>query len=65
MALRDGVVGAVAAQQHAEVLQGEPGDLEPVSTACWPRASSRNVLPVPDGPQTTRFSSAVDPFQGA
>ena len=29
---------------------------KPCSTACWPRASSRNVLPVPDGPQTTRFS---------
>ena len=28
----------------------------PASTAAWPRASSRNVLPVPDGPQTTRFS---------
>ena len=28
----------------------------PVSTAAWPRASSRNVLPVPEGPQTTRFS---------
>src|SRR5674476_1318011 len=26
------------------------------STACCPRASSRNVLPVPDGPHTTRFS---------
>ena len=28
----------------------------PASTACWPRASSRNVLPVPAGPHTTRFS---------
>ena len=28
----------------------------PVSTAAWPRASSRKVFPVPDGPQTTRFS---------
>src|SRR5712691_3519509 len=28
----------------------------PASTACWPRASRKNVLPVPDGPQTTRFS---------
>ena len=28
----------------------------PCSTACWPRASSRNVLPVPEGPQITRFS---------
>ena len=28
----------------------------PVSTACWPRASRKNVFPVPDGPQTTRFS---------
>ena len=37
----------------------------PVSTACWPRASRRNVLPVPDGPQTTRFSRRCDPFQGA
>ena len=31
----------------------------PGSTAAWPRASSRNVLPVPDGPQTTRFSCRV------
>ena len=30
--------------------------LRPSSTACWPSASSRNVLPVPDGPHTTRFS---------
>ena len=29
----------------------------PASTACCPRASSRNVLPVPAGPQTTRFSA--------
>ena len=28
----------------------------PDSTTAWPRASSRKVLPVPDGPQTTRFS---------
>ena len=28
----------------------------PGSTTAWPRASSMNVLPVPDGPQTTRFS---------
>src|SRR6185312_13363721 len=28
----------------------------PAATAAWPRASSMNVLPVPDGPQTTRFS---------
>lgn len=28
----------------------------PSSTACGPRASSRNVFPVPDGPHTTRFS---------
>ena len=28
----------------------------PAWTAAWPRASSRNVLPVPEGPQTTRFS---------
>ncbi len=31
----------------------------PCSTACWPRASSRNVLPVPEGPQRTRFSLRV------
>ena len=29
----------------------------PASTAAWPSASSRNVLPVPAGPQTTRFSA--------
>ena len=28
----------------------------PASTAAWPRASKKNVLPVPDGPHTTRFS---------
>ncbi|VMP72488.1 Uncharacterised protein [Streptococcus pneumoniae] len=28
----------------------------PSSTACWPRASRKKVLPVPEGPQTTRFS---------
>ncbi len=28
----------------------------PVSTACWPRASRKNVFPVPLGPQTTTFS---------
>jgi hypothetical protein len=28
----------------------------PASTACWPRASRKKVLPVPAGPQTTRFS---------
>ena len=26
------------------------------STATWPRASKKNVFPVPDGPHTTRFS---------
>ena len=30
--------------------------MRPCSTACWPRASSRNVFPVPEGPHTTRFS---------
>ncbi len=28
----------------------------PASTACCPRASRRNVFPVPEGPHTTRFS---------
>jgi len=28
----------------------------PASTTCWPRASRKNVFPVPDGPQTTTFS---------
>ena len=30
--------------------------LMPASTAVWPRASKKKVLPVPDGPHTTRFS---------
>ncbi len=29
----------------------------PVSMACWPRASQKWLFPVPDGPQTTRFSA--------
>ena len=29
----------------------------PASTAAWPRASTRNVLPVPASKQTTRFSA--------
>ena len=53
--LGDGVVGAVPAQQDAEVLEGEQATFRPCSTACCPRASSRKVFPVPDGPQRTRF----------
>ena len=30
--------------------------LRPASTQSWPSASRKNVLPVPDGPHTTRFS---------
>lgn len=30
--------------------------LRPASTAAWPRASRNIVLPVPDGPRTSRFS---------
>jgi hypothetical protein len=54
--LGDGAVSAVSADQHAEVLQGEPGDAQAGSTAAWPSAWNRDVLPVPEGPQTTKFS---------
>ena len=37
----------------------------PASTAAWPSASQKWDLPVPDGPQTHRFSRRPHPFQGA
>jgi hypothetical protein len=51
----DGVVGTVPAEQGDEQLQGEPGDVFPGGGGLAD-ASSKNVLPVPDGPQTTSFS---------
>jgi hypothetical protein len=44
----------VVATRSARVLNH--ATCSPACTACWPRASSRNVLPVPEGPHTTRFS---------
>jgi hypothetical protein len=32
----------------------------PASTTCWPRASSKNVFAVPDGPQTLQLVSSRD-----
>ena len=54
--LGDGVVGAVAATSAPRCSRVNQATLRPASITAWPRASSRNVLPVPDGPQTTRFS---------
>jgi hypothetical protein len=46
------------ADDHASFLAGGvyQATWRPAWTAAWPRASSRKVLPVPDRPQTTRFS---------
>ena len=46
----DGAVGAVGADQSAEVLEAEPGGTRiPASTTCWSRAS-RKTFPGPEEP---------------
>jgi len=54
----DRAVGAGPPDRGGERLQGEPGDpAAGVDRGVCERASTRCVLPVPDGPVTARFSA--------
>jgi hypothetical protein len=59
----DRVVGAVGADGDAELLEGEPGDIFPGFDGGLAESFEEEVMPVPDGPQTTRFSCRPTPFQ--
>jgi hypothetical protein len=52
----DAVIGAVCPDQDAEVLKPEPGRAHPRFDGLLAEGFEEGGFPVPEGPQTTRFS---------
>ena len=61
----DGVVGAVAAEQDAEVLQGEPGDVQAGLDGLLAEGFEQERLPGPGRARRPRGSPAGAPIPGS
>ncbi len=61
----DTVVGTMAAQQHPEVFQGEPGDLQPGLDGLLAQRLEQERLPGPRWAAQHEVLAAVHPFQGS
>jgi hypothetical protein len=63
--LGDRVVGAVPADQGAELLEGEPGDVLPGGDGCLAEGLEHECLACPRRAADDEVLVAADPFQGA
>jgi hypothetical protein len=63
--LGDGVVGAVPAQQDAEVFEGEPGDPQALLDGVLAERLEQEGLPGARGSADDQVLPAVYPLQGA
>ena len=61
--LGDGVVGVVTAQEHAEVLQGETGNLQPLLDRLLREGLEQECLDGPGVLADEEVHLAVQPFQ--
>src|SRR5206468_5443679 len=61
----DGVVGAVAADQRAELVDGEPGHRPAGVDGQLAQRLAEVRLPRPAGPADAQVLAPVDPLQGA